>query len=65
MPVLNKGQWEAPFWGTSKKFISGIDMLGMQNTSIATYPGYFPALRILPGGYAIMDFMYGFLNNMQ
>lgn len=43
MPVLNKGQWEAPFWGTSKKFISGIDMLGMQNTSIATYA------RLLPG----------------
>jgi hypothetical protein len=47
MPVLNNGQWEAPFWGASKSFITGQDMLGMQNTSIATYATLLPGLTNL------------------
>ena len=47
MPVLNNGQWEAPFWGASKSFITGQDMLGMQNTSIATYSTLLPGLTNL------------------
>jgi len=37
MPAINNEQWEAPFWGASKNFDTGQDMLRMQNTSIATY----------------------------
>jgi hypothetical protein len=47
MPVLNSGQWEAPFWGASKTFISGQDMLGMQNASTATYAVLLPGLTNL------------------
>ncbi len=47
MPVINDGQWEAPFWGASKNFITGQDMLGMQNTSIATYATLLPGLTNL------------------
>lgn len=47
MPILNNGQWEAPFWGASKSFITGQDMLGMQNTSIATYATLLPGLTNL------------------
>jgi hypothetical protein len=47
MPVLNDGQWEAPFWGATKKLITGQDMLGMQNTSIATYATLLPGLTNL------------------
>lgn len=47
MLVINNGQWEAPFWGASKKFITGQDMLGMQNTSIATYAKLLPGLTNL------------------
>lgn len=47
MPTLNSGQWEAPFWGASKSFITGQDMLGMQNTSIATYSTLLPGLTNL------------------
>ena len=47
MSVINNGKWEAPFWGASKKFITGQDMLGMQNTSIATYATLLPGLTNL------------------
>jgi hypothetical protein len=47
MPVLNNGEWEAPFWGASKTFITGQDMLGMQATSIATYATLLPGLTNL------------------
>ena len=47
MPVINNGQWEAPFWGASKTFITGQDMLGMQTTSIATYATLLPGLTNL------------------
>ncbi|ERP31751.1 hypothetical protein [Chitinivibrio alkaliphilus] len=47
MPVLKNGEWEAPFWGSPKSFITGQDMLGMQNTSIATYSALLPGLTNL------------------
>ena len=47
MSVINTGQWKAPFWGASKKFITGLDMLGMQNASIATYAVLLPGLTNL------------------
>jgi hypothetical protein len=47
MAVINNGQWEAPFWGASKTFITGEDMLGMQTTSIATYAALLPGLTNL------------------
>jgi len=47
MARLRKGQWKAPFWGAEKKFITGLDMLGMQNTSVATYGVLVPGLTNL------------------
>ncbi len=47
MAVINHGQWEAPFWGASKNFITGQDMLGMQVTSVATYSTLLPGLTNL------------------
>jgi hypothetical protein len=47
MPVIKNGQWEAPFWGASTSFITGQDMLGMQNTSISTYATLLPGLTNL------------------
>ncbi|MBF0558675.1 MAG: hypothetical protein HQL08_07840 [Nitrospirae bacterium] len=47
MSVLSSGNWEAPFWGAEKTFITGQDMLGMQNTSIATYATLLPGLTNL------------------
>ncbi|MBI5099691.1 MAG: hypothetical protein HZB30_10695 [Nitrospirae bacterium] len=47
MPVLIGGNWEAPFWGAEKTFITGQDMLGMQNTSISTYASLLPGLTNL------------------
>lgn len=47
MPILTGGQWEAPFWGAERTFITGQDMLGMQNTSIATYATLLPGLTNL------------------
>lgn len=45
--MIKDGQWETPFWGASKKFITGQDMLGMQNASIATYATLLPGLTNL------------------
>lgn len=47
MATLRNGQWLAPFWGAQKAFIPGEDMLGMQNTSIATYAVLVPGLTNL------------------
>jgi len=47
MATLRSGQWKAPFWGAEKSFITGQDMLGMQNTSIATYGVLVPGLTNL------------------
>jgi hypothetical protein len=47
MSVLTNGDWKAPFWGAEKTFITGQDMLGMQNTSIATYATLLPGLTNL------------------
>ena len=47
MATLRNGQWKAPFWGVQKTFITGQDMLGMQNTSIATYGVLVPGLTNL------------------
>ncbi len=47
MSVISDGQWEAPFWGASKSFITGQDMLGMQIASIATYATLLPGLTNL------------------
>lgn len=47
MAALRNGQWLAPFWGAEKAFITGEDMLGMQNTSIATYAVLVPGLTNL------------------
>ncbi|MEN8262359.1 MAG: hypothetical protein ABFR82_02740 [Nitrospirota bacterium] len=47
MAILRNGQWKAPFWGAEKSFITGQDMLGMQNTSIATYGVLVPGLTNL------------------
>jgi len=47
MPGLISGNWVAPFWGAEKPFITGQDMLGMQNTSIATYAKLLPGLTNL------------------
>ena len=47
MSVISNGQWEAPFWGASNSFITGQDMLGMQNASIATYATLLPGLTNL------------------
>lgn len=47
MSILTGGQWEAPFWGAEGTFITGQDMLGMQNTSIATYAILLPGLTNL------------------
>lgn len=47
MLVIKDGQWKAPFWGASQKFVTGQDMLGMQNTSIATYATLLPGLTNL------------------
>jgi len=47
MPALIEGKWIAPFWGASNSLIHGQDMLGMQNTSIATYATLLPGLTNL------------------
>ena len=47
MPPIINGNWDAPFWGATKTFITGQDMLGMQNTSIATYATLLPGLTNL------------------
>lgn len=47
MPIINNGQWVAPFWGATKTYITGQDMLGMQTTSIATYATLLPGLTNL------------------
>lgn len=47
MPILTEGQWQAPFWGAKTRYIGGLDMLGMQNTSISTYGVLVPGLTNL------------------
>ncbi|OVE79463.1 hypothetical protein BVY01_02445 [bacterium I07] len=43
--VLSKGEYKAPFWGKSHSRTTGLDPLGMLNTSIATYAVLLPGLN--------------------
>ena len=47
MAVLNKGKSLFPFWGTSINLIMGLDPLGLQTTSEATYSSLFPGISNL------------------
>ncbi|MFN8257706.1 MAG: hypothetical protein U0W24_18570 [Bacteroidales bacterium] len=47
MPVLNKGKAIYPFWGTSLNLITGLDPLGLQTTSEATYAMLLPGISNL------------------
>ena len=47
MPVLQKGKSIFPFWGASINLITGLDPLGLQTTSEATYAAMLPGLSNL------------------
>lgn len=47
MSVLQKGKAKYPFWGTSINLITGLDPLGLQTTSEATYAAMLPGISNL------------------
>lgn len=47
MVVLQKGKSKYPFWGASIKLITGLDPLGLQTTSEATYATMLPGISNL------------------
>jgi hypothetical protein len=46
MAVLQKGNSIYPFWGENINLITGLDPLGLQVTSEATYATMLPGLSI-------------------
>lgn len=47
MAVLNKSKSISPFWGANLNLITGLDPLGLQNTSEATYAMLLPGISNL------------------
>lgn len=47
MAVLKGGKSQYPFWGTSVNLITGLDPLGLQTTSEATYAAMLPGISNL------------------
>lgn len=47
MAVLQKGKSVYPFWGASINLITGLDPLGLQTTSEATYATMMPGISNL------------------
>jgi hypothetical protein len=47
MAVLQKGKSNYPFWGASINLITGLDPLGLQTTSEATYATMLPGISNL------------------
>jgi hypothetical protein len=62
MAVLQKGKSNYPFWGASINLITGLDPLGLQTTSEATYATMLPGISNLTNRLRYYGFYCWLLN---
>ena len=62
MPVIRQSQALYPFWGTAIRIINGLDPLGMQTTSEATYSMLLPGVSNLTNRVRYYGFYCWLLN---
>ena len=60
MGALKNNEYKTIIWGAKNNFITGLDPLGLQITSEATYAALLPELQTLQIELDIMDSIAGF-----